>query len=92
MIKILLKHLIYDKCIDVLFDGIYRNFLSPQELINLRIEKILAVSRRISAKWIFIEEPMICAHGVDIEKELMDALEQEITYIIKYRKKKIETY
>ncbi len=73
MIKILLKHLIYDKCIDVLFDGIYRNFLSPQELINLRIEKILAVSRRISA---------ICAHGVDIEKELMDALEQEIQFEI----------
>jgi len=65
MIKILLKHLIYEQCINVLFDGICRNFLSPLELINLRVEKILAVSRRISAKW-----SLESADWMDLEQEM----------------------
>lgn len=29
MIKVLLKHLIYEKCIDILFDSIFMNFVVP---------------------------------------------------------------
>jgi len=31
MIKILLKHFIYEKCIDVLFDNIFFNFVVPDK-------------------------------------------------------------
>jgi len=30
MIKILLKHLVYEKCLDLLFDGVINNFTQPE--------------------------------------------------------------
>lgn len=43
MIKIALKHFIYEKCIDMLFGAIYRNFALPhpdipEEVLSLRQE------------------------------------------------------
>ena len=33
MIKVALKHWIYEKCIDLLFDNITRNFVHPHEFV-----------------------------------------------------------
>ena len=40
MLKVFLKHLIYEKCIDIIFDGIMRSFTKPllkYEIINVEL-------------------------------------------------------
>lgn len=69
MIKIFLKHLIYEKCIDILFDSIYRNFTIPQKIIN----------RYIKIKWKLDQQQILESyHGIDIHNELSKAIQKEI--------------
>lgn len=68
MIKIFLKHLIYEKCIDILFDSIYRNFTIPQKIIN-----------RFKIKWTMEPQQIFESyHGTDIYNELSKAIQKEI--------------
>lgn len=50
MIKIALKHFIYEVCIDTLFDSLYKNFVLPKITkcpYDSLAKQILAVSTRI---------------------------------------------
>lgn len=55
MFKVILKHFIYERCIDVFFDRIYRNFMSPDELLKHKIEMMSYFlsdsSRTIKLDW-----------------------------------------
>lgn len=39
MIKLFIKHWIFEKCIDVLFDGIIKAFNKPREILGFKKEK-----------------------------------------------------
>jgi len=70
MLKILLKHIIYEICIETFFNNVFNNFVKP---------KVKEYLRRFKSTWTLADaEKMAHFHGVDIEKELMDALTREI--------------
>lgn len=71
MIKLLLKHLIYEICIDVFFKEIYKNFVLPK-VVNY-IRRIIRSNYTLEA-----QRDIAQCHGADIEKELLDAMSREI--------------
>jgi len=74
MIKLILKHVIYEICIHVFFRQVHNNFILP---------KIIHQLRRLKAGWTLeFQEDLTAVHGVDIEQELVDSLTQEIQYEI----------
>lgn len=55
MIKVFLKHLIYEKCINIIFDGITRSFTKPlqkYEIVNVQlINENGVIKRRYTFKY-----------------------------------------
>lgn len=88
MFKVLLKHLIYEKCIDVFFDAVAINFLSPDDLfkrLGIKISKqsVSVPGRKIRAGWTIESssdildsalEGLTRAIEKEIDKEILESL------------------
>jgi hypothetical protein len=69
MIGILVKHLIFEQCLQIAFDR-----------VGLNLAKVSpAIARRLRAKYtIMMADDIQSFHGVDIQRQMMEALSYEI--------------
>lgn len=74
MIKILLRHYIFEICVDVFFQQIFNNFLKPQLIDGIRK---LRTNYTLEAA-----RDMKIFYGSDLESELIKSISDELDEIL----------
>ena len=106
MLKVFLKHLIYEKCIDIIFDGITRSFTKPllkYEIINVQlINENGVIKRRYTFKYggklntvevsssSNLREVLASEHGLT-ENEIDRELDEMVENVIEMHIRDMET-
>jgi len=86
MLKVFLKHLIYEKCIDIIFDGIMRSFTKPllkYEIINVElVNENDFIKRRYTFKYGGKLNTVEIGVNDDLRKVFKSEMDRELNNIV----------
>ena len=82
MLKVLIKHLVYEKCIQVFFDTVYKNFVSVK--YDFDVGDLVEFKTKIGES-LFIKKKFLCGaiHNIQCEIACVSVLEDSELHMIR---------